>query len=216
MTQTDAETPSQPHDETVVADSDKSHAARSSSSGSSHAALPKALLIVGLLALGVSLSCAVLSINNIKSFSHPGGVSVAKGTNYYLLANKDALNVTQCSLLGGDNQPANDKLEHIEPLIDESLEIKDISLPLTEGKGVYAKVTFTDDIDGLHFACDKGHTYISTFSGTALNVLRWLTLLPLLLGLACLVAWVVTRSRGGVEKKHTEAQDTPEATEHRG
>lgn len=170
----------------------------------------KVLAIVGVALLVVSVITGALALMNVKDFSSDEGVDISTGKNYYLLADADALNATQCVFQDSEQRPVSNKISDLQILVKDDLKIQDISLPLTESKGVFAKVQFSEDLSGVHQKCDSGKSYISTFSGTVLNVLRWLTLLTLMAGLAFLLAYFIIRPRP--QTSATETTPTPNTT----
>lgn len=124
---------------------------------------------------------------------HP--TAVKSGTSYYLLADKNALEATACGFFGPGSTPIHNKVEDLEDLTDEDVKIKDVSLPFTKVKGVYARVEFTDNLQGAHIQCNEGKNYISTKSGSALNALRWISMIGVGSGIALLVVSAVLRGR---------------------
>lgn len=165
----------------------------------------KLFAIVGVALLLVSIITGAMAIINVKDFSADGGVDIKADKGYYLLADAEVLQAQQCEFQDGEQNPVSDKISDLQILVEDNdgnLEIKDVALPLTESKGVFAKITFSEDLTGVSQKCDQGKSYISTFSGTVLNVLRWLTLLTLVAGLAFLIAFAVIRPRPAQSTGH--------------
>lgn len=169
-------------------------------------------LVAGSMLLIIGLATGITALLSVKNFGAEDGVSVSANKSYYLLANRDALGVTECNLELADGSDANSLLTNVEPLVDESMQVQDVSLPVTEAKGVYARVQFSEDADDLRFVCDTGQTYISSFSETTLQALRWVSLLTLLFGIAALLAALALRYLPGRDSSTSAASPATSTT----
>ena len=156
---------------------------------------PKLLGIIGTVFLVIGAITWIVSLSSIKGFSEEHPTAVKSGTSYYLLADKNALEATACGFFGPGSTPIHNKVEDLEDLTDEDVKIKDVSLPFTKVKGVYARVEFTDNLQGAHIQCNEGKNYISTKSGSALNALRWISMIGVGSAIALLVVSAVLRGR---------------------
>lgn len=152
-------------------------------------------LVVGVVFLLITVAAILTSTLTMEKFSAEEGVHVSANKNYYLLVDEEALSVSQCSLEFSDGRPASQSISDIEPLINDKLEVRDVSMPLTSRKGIYARIQFTEDLDNVRFTCDKGNIYISTFNETTLKALRWVTIAGVILTVLSLLAWLFSRRR---------------------
>lgn len=155
----------------------------------------KLFAIVGIALLVVSLLTAAIALLNIKDFSTDEGVDVKANKAYYLLADAEALQATQCVFQDSEQRPIAEKISNLEIMVGDDLQVQDIALPFTDSKGVFAKLTFSEDLAGAHQKCDSGTSYISTFSGTTLNILRWMAVLTFVAAAAFFIAFVLIRPR---------------------
>ena len=156
---------------------------------------PKLLGIIGAVFLVIGAITWIVSLSSVKGFSEDHPTAVKADTSYYLLADEDALEATACGFFGPGSKPIHDKVKDLEDLTDEDDKIKDISLPFSKVKGVYARVEFTENIQGAHIARNEGKNYITTKSGGTLNTLRWIWMIGVGSGTALLVVSAVLRGR---------------------
>ncbi|WP_288802246.1 hypothetical protein [uncultured Corynebacterium sp.] len=169
-------------------------------------------LVAGSMLLIIGLATGITALLGVNNFGAEDGVSVSANKSYYLLADRDALGVTECNLELADGSDANSLLSNVEPLVDESMQVQDVSLPVIEAKGVYARVQFSEDADNLRYVCDTGQTYISSFSETTLQALRWVSLLTLLFGIAALLAALALRYLPGRDSSTSAASPATSTT----
>lgn len=160
----------------------------------------KLFAIVGIALLVVSLLTAAIALLSIKDFSTDEGVDVKADKAYYLLADAEALQATQCVFQDSEQHPIAEKISDLEIMVGDDLQVQDIALPFTDSKGVFAKLTFSEDLAGAHQKCDSGSSYISTFSGTTLNILRWMAVLTFVAAVAFFIAFVLIRPRRAQQK----------------
>ena len=93
----------------------------------------KSMLFLGLGLLIVALITAIVSLVGVKDFGK--GYDVKAGKEYFLLADEDALNARQCSLVDESGKEMTDRIETAELKFNaDDLEISDVSLPLTKNK----------------------------------------------------------------------------------
>lgn len=150
---------------------------------------------VGGTLLVIALLAGITSMVSIKNFSEGSGQSVKADKEYTLLVDGDALQATSCTLENPDGSASDVSLVDFKPAFNmqaaagETQEIADISLPLTEGKGIYASTMFSKDAENLLVNCNTGTMFISGLSQTFLNVLYWLALLAFVAGMVILAAF---------------------------
>lgn len=163
---------------------------------------PLGSLAVGLGLLIVAVITAAVFLVNVNSFSGPDShgatVDVKAGKGYYLLSDEAALDPEGqvCELHDGENKDAQPKVSKAEPQFAvDSLKIQNVALPFTGAKGVFTKLTFSEDVRGAHYDCSKGEVFISSLSGTTLGALRWVTMLAGLSGLVVLTLAFAARRR---------------------
>lgn len=164
-------------------------------------------LILGGILLAIGVISAIISATSVSSLDKPQDVSAGK--TYYLLGDKSSINAQNCALKSENDttEPPVSLISNSENKIPDDGKIKDISLPLTPSKGVVVTMEFSKDIKGLTYKCDTGQTYISSKSGSTLNVLRWLTMAGVLAGLLLILSSYIPR-------KKDESQEQVDADEH--
>src|SRR5699024_11900107 len=117
---------------------------------------PKLMGIIGTVFLVTGAITWIVSLAASKGFSEEHPTAVKSGTSYDLLADKNAHEATACGFFGPGSTPIHNKVEDLEDLTDEDVKIKDVSLPFTKVKGVYARVEFTVNILGALVTCKEG------------------------------------------------------------
>lgn len=146
------------------------------------------LITIGVIFLAIGLVCGVDGAMFTKGFSQESTTNVKADKSYYLLADEAALRAPQCAFFGADEKPVNGKVKTIEDLTSTDDKIKDVSLPFAESKGVYARVVFSENIQSAHISCNEGKNYVSRVSGLILNIMRWVTIVGIIAGIALLAA----------------------------
>lgn len=173
---------------------------------------PKSMIFLGLGLLIVAVITAVVSLVGVKDFGKSYDVSAGK--EYYLLADEEALNAKECTLVDKEDKNLADRIEAADlKFSQEDLEISDVSLPLTKNKGVYTSIKFTEDIEGAKYTCDQGNIYISKYSSGTLQALRWVTMLCGAAGVAILILAVFANQRKRVADDSESAADTVDTTD---
>lgn len=175
----------------------------------------KSMLFLGLGLLIVALITAIVSLVGVKDFGK--GYDVKAGKEYFLLADEDALNARQCSLVDESGKEMTDRIETAELKFNaDDLEISDVSLPLTKNKGVYTSIKFTKDVSKVKYTCDAGTIYISKYSSGTLQALRWVTMLCGAAGVAILIlaAFASQRRKAPAEDAENTDADLDEAAEY--
>ncbi|WP_296110979.1 hypothetical protein [uncultured Corynebacterium sp.] len=168
---------------------------------------PKGMIFLGLGLLIVAVITAIVSLVGVKDFGKSYDVSAGK--EYYLLADEEALNAKECTLVDKEDKPLVDRIEAADlKFSQDDLEISDVSLPLTKNKGVYTSIKFTEDIEGAKYTCDQGNIYISKYSSGTLQALRWVTMLCGAAGVAILILAAFASKRKPVAD---DADDTEDA-----
>lgn len=166
----------------------------------------KSMLFLGLGLLIVALITAIVSLVGVKDFGK--GYDVKAGKEYFLLADEDALNARQCSLVDESGKEMTDRIETAELKFNaDELEISDVSLPLTKNKGVYTSIKFTEDASKVKYTCDAGTIYISKYSSGTLQALRWVTMLCGAAGVAILILAAFASQRKKAPAEATEETD---------
>lgn len=197
----------EPDDQTGAA----AHNAAAQGGGGTQAAVSTKLLsIIGAILLVIGAVTWIISLSSVKGFTEDNPTEVEADRSYYILANKDALDATACGFFGPGETPIHNKVKEIEDLTGEDNKIKDISLPFSKQKGVYARVQFTEDIEGAHIRCNEGNNYLSTKSGGALNALRWVSMIGVGAGIALLISAAILRGREGRAASEDQAQGAGE------
>lgn len=159
---------------------------------------PKSMIFLGLGLLIVAVITAIVSLVGVKDFSK--GYDVKGGKEYFLLADEEALNANQCTLIDGNNMNLADRIEAADLKFNQDdLEITDVSLPLTKNKGVYTSIKFAEDVENVKYNCNQGNIYISTFSSGTLQALRWVTMLCGAAGVAILILAAFASQRKKVD-----------------
>lgn len=176
---------------------------------------PKGMTFLGLGLLIVAVITAIVSLVGVKDFGKSYDVSAGK--EYYLLADEEALNAKECTLVDKEDKNLADRIEAADlKFSQEDLEISDVSLPLTKNKGVYTSIKFTEDIEGAKYTCDQGNIYISKYSSGTLQALRWVTMLCGAAGVAILILAAFANQRKRVaddadDTADADAEDTKDA-----
>lgn len=176
---------------------------------------PKGMIFLGLGLLIVAVITAIVSLVGVKDFGKSYDVSAGK--EYYLLADEEALNAKECTLVDKEDKPLVDRIEAADlKFSQDDLEISDVSLPLTKNKGVYTSIKFTEDIEGAKYTCDQGNIYISKYSSGTLQALRWVTMLCGAAGVAILILAAFANQRKRVaddadDTADADAEDTKDA-----
>ncbi|MGJ4170434.1 hypothetical protein [Corynebacterium macclintockiae] len=166
----------------------------------------KSMLFLGLGLLIVALITAIVSLVGVKDFGK--GYDVKAGKEYFLLADEDALNARQCSLVDENGKEMTDRIETAELKFNaDDLEISDVSLPLTKNKGVYTSIKFTEDVSKVKYTCDAGTIYISKYSSGTLQALRWVTMLCGAAGVAILILAAFASQRKKAPAEAAEKTD---------
>ncbi len=166
----------------------------------------KSMLFLGLGLLIVALITAIVSLVGVKDFGK--GYDVKAGKEYFLLADEDALNARQCSLVDESGKEMTDRIETAELKFNaDDLEISDVSLPLTKNKGVYTSIKFTEDASKVKYTCDAGTIYISKYSSGTLQALRWVTMLCGAAGVAILILAAFASQRRKAPAEDAENTD---------
>ena len=166
----------------------------------------KSMLFLGLGLLIVALITAIVSLVGVKDFGK--GYDVKAGKEYFLLADEDALNARQCSLVDESGKEMTDRIETAELKFNaDDLEISDVSLPLTKNKGVYTSIKFTEDASKVKYTCDAGTIYISKYSSGTLQALRWVTMLCGAAGVAILILAAFASQRKKAPTEDAENTD---------
>ena len=167
---------------------------------------PKGMIFLGLGLLIVAVITAIVSLVGVKDFGK--GYDVKAGKEYYLLADEEALNAKECTLVDKEDRPLVDRIEAADlKFSQDDLEISDVSLPLTKNKGVYTSIKFTEDIEGAEYTCDQGNIYISKYSSGTLQALRWVTMLCGAAGVAILILAAFANQRKRVADDADDAED---------
>jgi hypothetical protein len=173
---------------------------------------PKGMTFLGLGLLIVALITAIVSLVGVKDFGK--SYDVQAGKEYYLLADEEALNAKECTLVDKEDKNLADRIEAADlKFSQEDLEISDVSLPLTKNKGVYTSIKFTEDIEGAKYTCDQGNIYISKYSSGTLQALRWVTMLCGAAGVAILILAVFANQRKRSADDANSAADTADTEE---
>ena len=168
---------------------------------------PKGMIFLGLGLLIVAVITAIVSLVGVTDFGK--GYDVKAGKEYYLLADEEALNAKECTLVDSEGKQLVDRIEAADlKFSQDDLEISDVSLPLTKNKGVYTSIKFTEDIEGAEYTCDQGNIYISKYSSGTLQALRWVTMLCGAAGVAILILAAFANQRKRVAD---DADDTEDA-----
>ena len=171
---------------------------------------PKGMIFLGLGLLIVAVITAIVSLVGVKDFGK--GYDVKAGKEYYLLADEEALNAKECTLVDSEGKQLVDRIEAADlKFSQDDLEISDVSLPLTKNKGVYTSIKFTEDIEGAEYTCDQGNIYISKYSSGTLQALRWVTMLCGAAGVAILILAAFANQRKRVADDADDAEDTEDA-----
>lgn len=155
----------------------------------------KLLGVSGAVFLVIGAVTWIISLSSVKGFSEENPTAVKADTSYYLLADEDALEATACGFFGPNSEPIHDKVKDLEDLTGENVKIRDVSLPFTTVKGVYARVEFTENVQDAHIVCNEGKNYISAKSGSSLDTLRWISMIGVGSGITLLVVSAVLRGR---------------------